>query len=152
MYQKNGQGKARLFAQTGGLSFLGNLRFFGGPDLGQGTLHVTAAEAARAHVHPAGIPVHHDTDALHIGRPDPMALRLEWLTLLPFIVPFSQISQNLPMEILLPVESTHIKLQHHTTIDLKMQAFFHPQPKKNCPILVRGLCIRQPRRYTVRIR
>ena len=32
-------------------------------------------------------------------------LRLEWLTLLPFIVPFSQISQNLPMEILLLVES-----------------------------------------------
>ena len=43
-------------------------------NLGESALHIAAAEAAGAHVHPAGSTVHHHADALHIGRPDTMAL------------------------------------------------------------------------------
>jgi hypothetical protein len=43
-------------------------------DLGESALHIAAAEAAGAHVHPTGRTVHHNANALHIGSPDAMAL------------------------------------------------------------------------------
>ena len=43
-------------------------------DLGQCALHITAAQATSAHVHPLGGAIDHHTNALHIGRPDAMAL------------------------------------------------------------------------------
>ena len=58
---------------TGGLFFLrSESGFF--LNLGQCTLHFAAAEAPGAHVHPPGVPVYQDPNALHIGRPDAMAL------------------------------------------------------------------------------
>ena len=43
-------------------------------DLGQSALHVAAAQATGAHVHPLGGTVDHHANALHIGRPDAVAL------------------------------------------------------------------------------
>ena len=43
-------------------------------NLGQSALHIAAAEAAGANIHPPGSSVHHNANALHIGSPDTMAL------------------------------------------------------------------------------
>ena len=43
-------------------------------NLGQCALHIAAAQATGAHVHPLGGAIDHHANALHIGRPDAMAL------------------------------------------------------------------------------
>ena len=43
-------------------------------NLGESALHIAAAEATGAYVHPTGSTVYHHTDALHIGGPDAVAL------------------------------------------------------------------------------
>ena len=43
-------------------------------NLGQRALHIAAAQATGAHVHPLRRAIDHNPDTLHIGRPDPMAL------------------------------------------------------------------------------
>jgi len=45
-------------------------------NLGQGALHLAAAEAAGTHVHPTGAAIDQNADALHIGGPDAMTLAI----------------------------------------------------------------------------
>ena len=45
-------------------------------NLGQRALHIAAAEAAGANVHPFGRSIHHHADTLHIGRPGRMGFAI----------------------------------------------------------------------------
>ena len=45
-------------------------------NLGQSALHVAAAQAAGTDVHPLRGAIDHHADALHIGRPDAVALAI----------------------------------------------------------------------------
>ena len=57
---------------TDGFIMRVNSGFFLG--LGQSALHIAAAQATGAHVHPLRRTVNHHADALHIGRPGTVAL------------------------------------------------------------------------------
>ena len=81
MLQKNG--KTRLLHNRRDCCYF-SLRGSGlFVNLGQSALHITAAEATGAHVHATGGTIHHDTDTLHIGRPDAMALTIGMADVVP---------------------------------------------------------------------
>ena len=90
-------------------------------NFGQSALHFAAAEATGAHIHPPGIAVHQNTNALHIGRPDAMALAVGMADIVAIqralLANLTKLTHENP-----PPYGVHIKPDYHITLKRKRQA------------------------------
>ena len=107
-----------------GLFSFGNLRFFSCPNPGQRTLHITAAKTTGADVHPTDGAVHHNTDVLHIGRPDTVTFTVGMTNIVAiqrtFFANLTKLTHGNPP----PYGDEHIKPEDNSMSDCKMQVFF----------------------------